>query len=982
MNLGNFLRLLVGLAFFCSIKVSAQTSCFDTTFVNHYRFKGTGSGGFTVFSPDSSILLGAMLSSRYITNGINLDREISLLRVRSTGDTAWSKKLVYPSYPILGFYSPSAVSIGDKDQTYLVGTWNFLTRVDSSGNVLANMMIKGADTLSIKCMVLAPDGDKILLLENGTWERSALLIRVSGDLSNVKWVKNIESSTQYDHLKIWKVVINGNQVACIGYWEVGDRKAMILAFNYKSGQFLHSKAVPFNNPAPSTFNIQPFDSGYILQGRSIYGDIGGNGIIKIDTAFNIKSVFRFNDFETYASSIIGVQRDGGFYRLAANNNFTQVLHVSKNNVIDFKTHFAFWYISNSTAGLDVHETASNLFFTITGNTLDPGINNLATYLGIYKTSLEGYVGQCNLYDDVVGYERIPWTEINMGSIRVKDDTVTLVDFKMIMEPLPLRIDKLCTAVSSCKTLKIMGPNSTCTNQVTFTGRKSTQCKLPVKWSVLGNPDVMQSKANDSTVTIHFNKPGDYTIEAALVGSCSYIADSIVVHVSQSATLNLGKDTSICKEDSLILKVEGDYKSVTWQDGSENYFILVKQPGVYVVNAEANCGGYLSDTILITQKTSTLINLGPDRSKCDNDTLNLKAPIGFLNYHWSSTSNINLETSAAVVVNPLVDTSYFLKAQNANGCFSYDTIKINLHRSRQVFLGNDTSICAGIGLVLKASDGFASYHWSNGGQMQTLAIDSSEIYAVKVTNAEGCIATDTIKVAIYPTPVVELDDNTKLCFGTNRILNPGNFAKYRWHDGSGNKTFSILNTGTYYVEVTDANGCKASDTSRILTIVPLPSGFLPHDTSVCQYNPVTVQPSGSFKSYTWNSNQTTRTISVSRPGTFWLKVKDVNNCEGIDSITIIPKQCANGLFVPSAFTPNNDGKNDYLQALLFGDIKKFELKIYNRFGQVVFQTSEPYNKWNGMVNGVDQNAGVYVWTCNYKLATEPEKMEKGTSVLIR
>lgn len=500
--------------------------------------------------------------------------------------------------------------------------------------------------------------------------------------------------------------------------------------------------------------------------------------------------------------------------------------------------------------------------------------------------------------------------------------------------------------------------------------------------MLGNAVASQSNSSDLTVNIGFNTPGDYAIEAALMGSCSYIADTILVHVSQPATINFGRDTSICAGDILLLKIEGSYQSITWQDGSGNLTFSVKQPGIYFVNAEFTCGGFLKDTIVVTQKTSTPINIGPSRSKCDNDTIRLNAPPGFINYQWSPAYNMSATNSASVIVNPFVDTAYFVKAQSTNGCFSYDTIQIKLLRSSPVFLGNDTSLCAGTGLVLNAGNGFTSYQWSNGGAGQSVVVNSTGNIAVKVGNAEGCYAFDTINVVFHQQPFVNLDKNTNLCIGSGRVLDPGDFANYKWQDGSGNKILTVTQTGTYYVEVTDANGCKASDTTKILTIAALPSGFLPPDTSICQYSSLTVQPSGSFRSYLWNANQNTRAISISRSGTFWLKVRDSNNCEGIDSITVNVRQCANGLFVPSAFTPNNDGKNDFLRAFLFGDIKKFDFKIYNRFGQTVFQTFDPYNGWNGKVKGLDQNSGVFVWTCNYKLGNETEKAEKGTFVLIR
>ncbi|MBK8142456.1 MAG: gliding motility-associated C-terminal domain-containing protein [Chitinophagaceae bacterium] len=126
----------------------------------------------------------------------------------------------------------------------------------------------------------------------------------------------------------------------------------------------------------------------------------------------------------------------------------------------------------------------------------------------------------------------------------------------------------------------------------------------------------------------------------------------------------------------------------------------------------------------------------------------------------------------------------------------------------------------------------------------------------------------------------------------------------------------------------------------------------------------------------------KAISISDPGIYRLQVVDRNGCIGADTITVTQKQCLSGLFVPTAFTPNNDGLNDNLKAMLFGDILSFDFKIFNRYGAVVFASNNPAKGWDGTIAGLKQDAGVYVWVCKYKLAGKPELLEKGTFVLIR
>lgn len=90
----------------------------------------------------------------------------------------------------------------------------------------------------------------------------------------------------------------------------------------------------------------------------------------------------------------------------------------------------------------------------------------------------------------------------------------------------------------------------------------------------------------------------------------------------------------------------------------------------------------------------------------------------------------------------------------------------------------------------------------------------------------------------------------------------------------------------------------------------------------------------------------------------------------------------GFYAPSAFSPNNDHKNDDFKPLLFGNVKKYQLTIYNRWGQAIFHTSDQFKGWAGKIAGVEQRGDVFVWTCTYQLHGEAVKTEKGTVTLIR
>jgi gliding motility-associated-like protein len=112
------------------------------------------------------------------------------------------------------------------------------------------------------------------------------------------------------------------------------------------------------------------------------------------------------------------------------------------------------------------------------------------------------------------------------------------------------------------------------------------------------------------------------------------------------------------------------------------------------------------------------------------------------------------------------------------------------------------------------------------------------------------------------------------------------------------------------------------------------------------------------------------------------VTDNNNCTGQDFIKVNPKDCMKGLFVPSGFTPNKDGKNDLLKANLYGNVKQFKFIIYNRWGEIVFSTSNPLTGWDGTFKGLPQDNAIFVWTCIYQLEGSAVQQERGTVLLVR
>lgn len=546
----------------------------------------------------------------------------------------------------------------------------------------------------------------------------------------------------------------------------------------------------------------------------------------------------------------------------------------------------------------------------------------------------------------------------------------------------------CYQKTFCDTLKIHGTANSCDlhRDFTFSVFKNIQCGAKVNWFI--DTTVLRSfqLVDDTTIVLRFNQAWQGWLYARMQSSCGELADSVFVNIYDNSPgpVNIGPDTSICQSNTVTLNAHRGYTSYLWNNGTTDSLITVSIPGTYYVDVTDACGNSFADTILVSLSTQVPLSIGPDRTKCNSDTLRLQAPAGFMSYSWSPNYNISTTSMQQVIINPTVDTIYTLKAEKTPGCFGYDTVRITVHSSPQINLGPDRSFCMGDSLVLDAGTNFMKYQWSNGVTTQKMTAYTANSYSVIGTTAAGCRSFDTVTVLnVYPLPVVSLYKDSTLCAGDQKTLNAGSgFINYTWNTGSTSSSIIVNKVGVYSVAVTDVHGCKGADTTKITSMYAKPNLFLGADTSICSSEEIQLKTSASFSQYLWSTGGIASSIIIKQPGLYWLQVKDANDCIGKDTVIVNPKDCGKGFFVPTAFTPNNDGKNDLVKPILLGNVEQYHFWIFNRWGELVFETNDPLKGWNGTYKGQPQNSGVFVWRCMYQFENEQVKNESGSFVLIR
>ena len=317
----------------------------------------------------------------------------------------------------------------------------------------------------------------------------------------------------------------------------------------------------------------------------------------------------------------------------------------------------------------------------------------------------------------------------------------------------------------------------------------------------------------------------------------------------------------------------------------------------------------------------------------------------------------------------------------------------------VINSSETTVCPGTTVTFDAVASTAassvSYQWQKNGLavgndnpiysdslvMKPDAISCKIIVSGKCLTTESAVS-NSIKTTVFQSPVVLLDHSSSLCEGGSRMLDAGKFSGYLWNSGSTSRSIQINDTGTYRVTVKDNNGCSASDSVMISTLLAKPINFLPGDTVICKYGSLDVIAKSGYKNYLWNDNLSTNRLNITKPGVYSLEVTDNNNCKGKDTINVILKDCLSGFYIPTAFTPNQDRHNDVFRPLLFGNILKYHFYIYNRWGRAVFETSDPTKGWDGNLQGEKQDMQTFVWFCVYQLEGEKEEQRKGKVILVR
>lgn len=395
---------------------------------------------------------------------------------------------------------------------------------------------------------------------------------------------------------------------------------------------------------------------------------------------------------------------------------------------------------------------------------------------------------------------------------------------------------------------------------------------------------------NATLGAHRMRIGGYDftgLTPCFTGSWASFEDYTLTVNACSTAVNLGNDTAICAGGTLNLNAGYPGATYLWSTTDTTQSISVTTSGTYHVLVTEASGCSDRDTVVVTVNPVPTVNLGNDTAICSGNSLTLNAGNAGATYLWSTaatTQSISVTASG----------TYWSKVTNANGCFSYDTVVVTVNPVPTVALGNDTSFCVGDSITLNAGNAGMSFLWSNGDTTQTITASASGTYWAKVTNTNGCFGTDTLVVTVNPLPVVNLGNNAAICENDTMLLDAGNAgATYLWSDNSTAQTLEVTDSGTYWVTVTNANGCSATD-SISLNLSPLPTVDSIQVTQGGNYTRTfTAAGATNATGYLWDfgdgsstSTQANPTHTFAAAGTYEVCVTVSNQCGSVTVCTTI------------------------------------------------------------------------------------------------
>lgn len=422
---------------------------------------------------------------------------------------------------------------------------------------------------------------------------------------------------------------------------------------------------------------------------------------------------------------------------------------------------------------------------------------------------------------------------------------------------------------------------------------------------------------------------------------------------------------------------------------------------FIVGSNKGCLDTLTRQIAVVDRAS--FGLTNDTLICDIDTLQLNA-VGDGSFTWSPNYNISNLTGPSTFVSPDVPFTYQVTFTDPYGCVGNDSVRVNVKSFVTLEAGRDTTICLTDAITLRPNSDGLYYQWQPAASLSNPAIKNpvarplaNTTYHV-LSSIGKCTAEDSLTVRVVPYPTISVSPDTAICFGDNAQLRASGGVTYNWQPASYLNSNTIPNPISirppasirYVVFVRDTIGCpKPSIDTVLVKVYPkILTDAGPRDTAVVEGEALQLNGNGGV-SYVWSpplylTNAGTKNpVALPRNSIeYVLTASNEAGCFGTDTILVKLYYVAPGFYIPNAFSPNGDGKNDVFRPVLLGMKSLDRFAVYNRWGQMLFSTTTIGQGWDGTFAGKGQDAATFVWYVEGVDYKNNRIKKQGTVILIR
>ncbi|MGZ4055049.1 MAG: T9SS type B sorting domain-containing protein [Bacteroidia bacterium] len=505
-----------------------------------------------------------------------------------------------------------------------------------------------------------------------------------------------------------------------------------------------------------------------------------------------------------------------------------------------------------------------------------------------------------------------------------------------------------------------------------------------------------SSATTPSITVSPSVASTYYVSGA-ANLCGSDKDTINVTVDTLVNISVSGTDSICAGQTITLSATGS-PSYTWSggivSGASSVTVSPLSTTNYYVSGITNACGTDKDTLKVVVDHLPNITVSGTTNICSGQSTSLTAT-GSSSYTW--TGAIFAATSS-ITVSPLVSSIYYVTSASNLCGNDIDTVNVSVDNLVNINVSGPDSICNGQTITLSAS-GSPTYTWTGGissasGSVSVSPSVTTAYYATGALNVCGS-DTDTLIVHVENVPNITESGTTTICNGQSTTLTASGYSSYVWSGASSATTASISvspsNTSTYYVTASSLH-CGTDVDTVIVSVNNYTPAHFSYSFDECTNEAVFQNLSPGAQSYYWNFGNGISS-SIESP---------VNNYQqGIYNITFITNpgsSCADSvqqtisvvnalqknLVMPNVFTPNGDGMNDDFKIGGLSNCKEYQLIIYNRWGQKVFETDSPSTIfWDGQ-NGSKKEIveGTYFYVLTIKEGTSSSTNINGSVSVLK